>query len=29
MVVVINVFSVEPANQERLIDLLVRATEAR
>src|SRR6476620_11943235 len=27
MVVVINVFSVEPANRERLIDLLVRATE--
>jgi quinol monooxygenase YgiN len=28
MVTLINVFTVEPANQQRLIDLLTRATEA-
>ena len=27
LVTLINVFTVEPANQERLLDLLVRATE--
>jgi hypothetical protein len=29
VIVLINVFTVEPANQQKVVDMLVRATEKR